>query len=124
MERLTDLREILRYVPHFRDKVFVIAVDGAVVADPAGILGGVDHQFTGRVERVDVPPLQALLERDIVPVVPPLGFDGEGHTYRLNSDAVAVEVALALRAVKLIYLSPHAGVQHGSDMVRQLSINE
>src|SRR5439155_17531069 len=33
MQRLTDLREILRYVPHFRDKVFVIALDGAVVAD-------------------------------------------------------------------------------------------
>ena len=33
MQQLTDLREILRYVPHFRDKVFVIALDGAVVAD-------------------------------------------------------------------------------------------
>src|SRR5947209_3641055 len=177
MQRLTDLREILRYVPHFRDKVFVIALDGAVVADdnfanllldiallrslrigvvlvhgagfqidrlartlgrepsnadgtgvtdaatlelaltaanrathdifeglagvdlraaagnalvahPDGILGGVDHQLTGRVERVDVGLLQALLEREVVPVVPPLGFDGEGHTYRLNSDAV------------------------------------
>src|SRR5262245_22102721 len=31
MDRLTDLREMLRYVPRFRDKVFVIAVDGAVV---------------------------------------------------------------------------------------------
>ena len=31
MLRLTDLREILRYVPQFRDKVFVIAMDGAVV---------------------------------------------------------------------------------------------
>src|SRR6516164_3674059 len=31
MLRLTDLREILRYVPRFRDKVFVIALDGAVV---------------------------------------------------------------------------------------------
>src|SRR4051794_32004518 len=29
--RLTDLREILRYVPRFRDKLFVIALDGAVV---------------------------------------------------------------------------------------------
>src|ERR1700756_2203493 len=28
---LTDLREILRYVPRFRDKLFVIALDGAVV---------------------------------------------------------------------------------------------
>src|ERR687884_448934 len=33
MLRLTDLREILRYVPQFRDRVFVIATDGAVVED-------------------------------------------------------------------------------------------
>src|SRR5262245_37930023 len=33
MLRLTDLREILRYVPRFRDRVFVIAIDGAVVED-------------------------------------------------------------------------------------------
>src|SRR5437588_4049030 len=31
MDRLTDLRDILRYVPQFRDKLFVIALDGAVV---------------------------------------------------------------------------------------------
>src|SRR4051794_10672658 len=30
MLHLTDLREILRYVPLFRDRVFVIAVDGAI----------------------------------------------------------------------------------------------
>ena len=151
--RLTDLREILRYVPRFRDQLFVIALDGAVVEDenfrnllldiallrslrigvvlvhgaahqirrlaevtehrrratstapasptrrrcdwpcwpssrvshelleglvapptcagrsatpssrhPAGILQGVDHQFTGKVERVDTGLLQALLE--------------------------------------------------------------
>src|SRR5262249_61590396 len=33
MLRLTDLREILRYVPRFRDKTFVIALDGAMVED-------------------------------------------------------------------------------------------
>src|SRR6202171_3893510 len=33
MLRLTDLREILRYVPRFRDKIFVIAIDGALVED-------------------------------------------------------------------------------------------
>src|SRR6478672_7805316 len=31
--RLTYFREILRYVPRFRDRVFVIAIDGAVVED-------------------------------------------------------------------------------------------
>src|SRR4051812_20021130 len=33
MLRLTDLREILHYVPRFRDRVFVIAIDGAIVED-------------------------------------------------------------------------------------------
>src|SRR5437764_9283499 len=33
MLRLTDLREILRYVPQFRDKAFIIAIDGAIVED-------------------------------------------------------------------------------------------
>src|SRR5436853_991081 len=31
MLRLADLREILRYVPQYRDKTFVIALDGALV---------------------------------------------------------------------------------------------
>jgi amino-acid N-acetyltransferase len=211
--RLTDLREILHYVPRFRDKIFVIAMDGAVVEDdnfgnllldiallrslrigvalvhgaglqvrrlaeqtrqpisnsdgtgitdratleialtaanrvtheileglsatdlraacsnalvahPAGILGGIDYQYTGRVERVDTALLRSLLDHDIVPVVPPLGCDGEGNTYRLNSDAVAVEVARALRAVKLIYLTPHPGIRRGDTLLRQLSVEE
>src|SRR5437773_1724613 len=29
----TDLRGILHYVPQFRDKVFIIAIDGGIVAD-------------------------------------------------------------------------------------------
>ncbi len=213
MLHLTDLREILRYVPQFRDRVFVIALDGAVVEDenfsnllldiallrslrvgvalvhgagfqikrmaeqtgqapsnidgtgvtdaptlqlaltaanrvthevieglaavdlsgaygnalvahPAGIIRGVDYQMTGRVERVNVAMLQALLEHDIVPVIPPLGCDGEGRTYRLNSDAVAVEVARALRAVKLIYLSAGGIVRRGEEPLRQLSVEE
>ena len=31
MFRLADLREMLRYVPQYRDRIFVIAVDGAIV---------------------------------------------------------------------------------------------
>ena len=31
--KLTDLRGILRYIPQFREKTFVISVDGAVVTD-------------------------------------------------------------------------------------------
>src|SRR4051794_14226965 len=33
MLRLADLREILRYVPQYRERTFVISLDGAIVED-------------------------------------------------------------------------------------------
>ena len=187
--KLTDLRSILQYIPRFREKIFIISVDGAIVtsenfanilldiavlrslnirvllvhgaayqisvlakeqniepsnldgggitdeptltlaltaanrltheileglstndlraacanaliAHPMGIIHGVDHLFTGKVERIDVELLQSLLGQGIIPVVPPLGFDGDGKTYRVNSDSVAFEMAKALNATK------------------------
>jgi amino-acid N-acetyltransferase len=71
-----------------------------------------------------VPLLQTLLEHDIVPVIPPIGIDGAGASYRLNSDAVAVEIAKALRAVKLIYLNTEGGVQDAKGVIRQLTVQE
>lgn len=210
---VADLREILQYVPRFRDRVFVIAVDGeiagsenfantlldvavlrslnirvvlvhgageqirslasvrkvklsnsdgtgmtddatlqvsidaairltneimeglsavdlragylnAIVAHPAGILGGRDQGYTGRVERVDTKALNLLLEEGIIPVIPPLGFDGEGRTFRVNSDAVAVEVAEALRVAKVIFLGPGGMLGAHGALPRQLSIGE
>jgi len=210
---VTDLREILQYVPRFREKIFVVSVDGeiaaspnfanilldlavlrslsirvvlvhgashqvqvaarkaglvpsnsdgtgitdeatlevsidaamrltheileglasvdlraayanAVIAHPAGILGGIDQGHTGRIERVDAKCLHMLLHEGIIPVVPPLGFDGEGHTYRVNSDHAAAELAEALQAAKVIYLSAEVKVPGAGVLPRQLSIIE
>ncbi|MBN8246669.1 MAG: amino-acid N-acetyltransferase [Verrucomicrobia bacterium] len=209
----TDLRGILRYIPRFREKVFVVALDGAIVTDdnfanllldlavlrslnirivlvhgaaaqisalgeergippsnldgsgvtdpatlqlaltaanrltheileglatndlravstnaivahPLGILGGLDHQLTGKVERVDVEFLQTLLQQGIVPVVPPLGFDGDGRTYRVNSDAIALALADQLKAAKLIYLTPADGLMRQGRLLRQMRAQE
>jgi amino-acid N-acetyltransferase len=209
----TDLRGILRYIPRFREKVFVVALDGAVVTDdnfpnllldlavlrslnirivlvhgaaaqiqalgkergitpsnidgagitdadtlglaltaanrltheileglatndlravstnaitahPMGIIDGVDHQFTGKVERVDVEFLQALLSQGILPVLPPLGFDGDGKTYRVNSDAVAVAIADQLKASKLIFLTAREGLNCQGRLLRQVPVAE
>ena len=76
------------------------------------------------MERVDVELLQTLLGNGIVPVVPPLGLDGDGHTYRVNSDAVALEVAKALGAVKLIYITTADGLTVDGALARQLSVDE
>lgn len=96
----------------------------ALIAHPAGILGGVDQQFTGKVERVDVKALQLLLDEGIIPVVPPLGFDGEGRTYRVNSDSIALEVAAELSAAKILYLTPSRSFSPATALPRQLSVPE
>ena len=75
------------------------AYANVIVAHPAGILNGVDTLHTGRVERVETAMLQFFLAEGITPVIPPIGFDGEGHTFRVNSDSVALEVAEAMRAL-------------------------
>jgi amino-acid N-acetyltransferase len=207
--KLTDLRGILQYIPRFREKTFVLAIDGAIVVDenfanilldiavlrslnirvvivhgasaqikslgqqqgvapsnidgagitdaetlklaltaanrltheileglcandlravttngivahPMGIIGGVDHLLTGKVERVDVELFQNLLAQGIVPVVPPLGFDGDGKTYRVNSDHVAVSLAESLKATKLIYITTSDGLSHQGQLIRQM----
>jgi amino-acid N-acetyltransferase len=209
--KLTDLRGILQYIPRFREKIFVISIDGAIItsenfanilldvavlrslsikvllvhgaaaqieilareqkiqpsdldgsgitdeatlklaltaanrltheileglsandlraacgnaliAHPMGIIHGQDHLFTGKVERVDVEMLQGLLAQGIIPVVPPLGFDGDGKTYRVNSDAVAVEVAKALNAAKLIYVTTIDGLIYQGRLIQQILV--
>jgi amino-acid N-acetyltransferase len=100
------------------------AYANAVIAHPAGILGGIDQGHTGRIERVDVKCLLMLLNEGIIPVVPPLGFDGEGHTYRVNSDHAAAELAEALHAAKVIYLSADTRLPAGDTLPRQLGIAE
>jgi amino-acid N-acetyltransferase len=211
--KLTDLRGILQYIPQFREKTFILAVDGAIVTDenfatllldvavlrslsirvvlvhgasaqikaladeqkiqasdlygggvtdaatlnlaltaanrltheileglsandlratstnaiiahPMGIIQGVDHLFTGKVERVDVEMLQSLLTQGVVPVIPPLGFDGDGKTYRVNSDGVAVAVADALKAIKLIFITTQDGLRYNGKLIRQMLVAE
>ncbi len=211
--KLTDLRGILQYIPQFREKTFILAIDGAIVTDenfatllldvavlrslnirvvlvhgasaqiklladeqkvqasnldgsgvtdantlnlaltaanrltheileglsandlraastnviiahPMGIIQGVDNLFTGKVERVDTALLQTLLAQDVVPVIPPLGFDGDGKTYRVNSDGVAVAVADALKAVKLIFITAQDGLIYNGQLIRQMLVAE
>lgn len=100
------------------------ACTNAIVAHPIGILQGVDQLFTGKVERVDTDLLQTLLAQGIIPVIPPLGFDGEGKTYRVNSDAVALAVASALKAIKLIFITTQDALKHSDLVIRQILVAE
>ncbi len=101
-----------------------VAVSNALAVHPAGVIDGIDQEFTGRIERVDGESLGALLKADLMPVLPPLGYDGRGTTLRLNSDAVAVEVAIALRAAKVIFVSEAGLSAADGSRLAQISVAE
>jgi len=208
----TDLRGILQYVPRFQDQIFVIALDGAIIADenftnllvdiavlrslaikvvlvhgigqqiqelsqarntpitnndgtgitdaatldlairassrvshvilegltqnslksaltnavralPVGIIKGVDQQFTGKVERVDKEFVLHLLNAAVVPIVQPIEFGPDGRSLRINSDLLAAELAEALHASKIIYLTSLAGLEINGEVRREISMD-
>jgi len=87
------------------------AVTNAVRAVPVGIIKGVDQQLTGKVDRVDKELMSTLIERLVVPVIAPLAFGPDGKSLRVNSDLLAAELAEALHATKIIYLSDSPGLE-------------
>jgi len=100
------------------------AYSNAIIAHPMGIIQGTDQLFTGKVERVDTELLQTLLNQGIIPVVPPLGFDGDGKTYRVNSDSVAEALGDALKATKLIFITAQDGLRYNDQIIRQMLVVE
>jgi amino-acid N-acetyltransferase len=97
------------------------ALTNAVRAAPLGIIKGVDHQFTGRVDRIDKEFITQLIASHVVPVVNPIGFDRDGRPLRINSDLLAAELAEALNATKIIYLTPHEGLEINGKLQHQIS---
>ncbi len=100
------------------------AYANVITAYPVGIIGGVDHLYTGKVERVDTEMLQTLLAQGIIPVLAPLGFDGDGKTYRVNSDSIALAVAEALKAIKLVFVTMHDGIVCRGELIRQMIVGD
>lgn len=80
--------------------------------DPGGGLGTrtVDFGHVGDVAAVDPRILETLLAHRFVPVVASLAGDAEGRVYNVNADTVAESLAIALRAMKLLYLTGAPGV--------------
>lgn len=78
--------------------------------------------FVGEIEAVDPTPVQALLEQDYIPVIAPLGQGPDGTCLNINADLVAAQLAGALKAEKLIFLSNVTGIcrQDGS-LISELS---
>ncbi len=99
------------------------ATTNAIRALPIGIIRGIDQQFTGKVERIDKDFLGELIELQVVPVVSPVAFGPDGKSLRVNSDLLAAELAEALHATKIVYLTPAPGLEIDGEIRREISID-
>jgi acetylglutamate kinase len=70
----------------------------------------VDFGHVGDILEIDDRLLQVLLDQDYLPVVSSLGADAEGRVFNINADTIAAEIAVRLRAEKLIMLSDVDGI--------------
>lgn len=71
----------------------------------------IDLGHVGEVVQVDTHILELMIKSDIIPVIAPVGYDDDGHSYNINADFVAGAVASALKAEKLMLLTNIAGLQ-------------
>lgn len=83
--------------------------------DAAG--NDVDLGFVGEVREVNTDVLDLLAEANI-PVVASVGADDVGEAYNVNADTVAGEIAAALKAEKIVFLSDVEGIyeDQGADL--------
>lgn len=80
------------------------------VVDDNGIERTVDYGHVGDISGVDPRVVTTLLDARFVPVIASLAGDGDGAVFNVNADTVAESVAVALRAMKLIFLTAVPGV--------------
>lgn len=66
--------------------------------------------FVGDVSRVSTALIDRTLSMDLVPVIATIGADDSGQTYNINADDAATEIAQALAAEKLIFLTDVPGL--------------
>lgn len=99
-------------------------ITNAVTAHPAGLLNGKDLGHTGAIDRVDEHMLQAMIDKGMIPIVAPLGFDRAGRVVRLNSAAVACQIAVELKAAKILCVIPDAFSHPDGKRLKQLSVEE
>ena len=76
--------------------------------------------FVGDVVSINPAVLNRLIEEEFIPVVATVGTDVNGQAYNINADTVAGEVAVALGAEKLVYLTDVEGLRRDLDDAESL----
>jgi acetylglutamate kinase len=71
--------------------------------------------FVGQVEQVNPDIIETVIENGYIPVIAPIGMGADGHTYNINADLVAADIAVAMKADKLVLLTDVPGLLKDPD---------
>jgi acetylglutamate kinase len=88
----------------------------------------IDIGHVGDVVKVNEKLILDILKENYLPVVSPVGSDGNGNAYNINADYVAATVSTTLKAEKLILLTDIKGIYEDIDnpesFIAETNINE
>ncbi|GAA7257778.1 acetylglutamate kinase [Helicobacter pylori] len=83
------------------------------------------YGFTGEIISCDPSILHSLLQEGVIPVISPISGDAEGRSYNVNADEAACEIAKALKADKVIFLTDTLGVLGAQgELLESIKISE
>ncbi|KAF3982635.1 MAG: amino-acid N-acetyltransferase [Methylococcales symbiont of Hymedesmia sp. n. MRB-2018] len=100
-----------------------VASGNFVIAKPLGIIDGIDYQHTGKVRRIEHAAIHQQLEDDNVVLISPIGYSPSGEIFNLAAEQVATEIAIALKAEKLILLTEQDCLSN-QQLIQQMTTDE
>jgi len=82
-----------------------------IEVEPMEPIGKVNLGYVGKIKKINCKVLEILARDEYIPVIAPIGVGPDGHSYNINADTVAGEIAAALKAEKLIFLTDVDGIR-------------
>lgn len=114
--------------------VGISGVDGALmiasrkkkllVVDERGRKRIIDGGFTGKILKVNSRLLEVLVDHGFLPVVSPIALGEENEYLNVDSDRAAGQIAGALKAEKIVFLTDVPGVRLGEEYVKRIKLSE
>lgn len=89
-----------------------------------GIISGVDHLNAGKADKIDFETITGLISLGIIPIISPVAPDRSGNILRINSDMLAADLAMGLRASKLIYITVTNGLATNGERAIAVPLNK
>ena len=95
-----------------------------VIIDERGRRRIIEGGYTGKINVVNSKLLEILIKNGYVPVVSPIALGEENEYLNVNGDRAAAQIAGALKAEKVIFLTDVSGVWLGEKCLKRLSLKE